>query len=152
MYLTRWNYLSTCKSFFVFQKLKIVSNMLELANASFNFYMYCLCNKEIRLQVWSLLSLRFLRRNISQQGHDTSSTTKQARVHRNPSELFPEVFNKKGQQLRRLSSNFLLIRKKSWIEVPAGTNILILSMHLNQHVELPDCYNLLWYFWNVKKK
>ena len=25
-------------------------------------------------------------------------------------------------------------------------------MHLNQHVELPDCYNLLWYFWNVKKK
>ena len=100
-------------NFFVFQKLKIVSNMLELANASFNFYMYCLCNKEIRLQVWSLLSLRFLRRNISQQGHDTSSTTKQARVHRNPSELFPEVFNKKGQQLRRLSSNFLLIRKKS---------------------------------------
>ena len=89
--------------------------MLELANASFNFYMYCLCNKEIRLQVWSLLSLRFLRhRNISQQGHETSSTKQRisARVHRNPSELFPEVFNKKGQQLRRLSS-YLLIRKKS---------------------------------------
>ena len=90
-----------------------MSNMLELANASFNFYMYCLCNKEIRLQVWSLLSLRFLRRrNISQQGHETSSTKQRisARVHRNPSELFPEVFNKKGH--RRLSS-FLSIRKKS---------------------------------------
>lgn len=29
--------------------------MLELANASVNFYMYCLCNKEIRNQAAKIL-------------------------------------------------------------------------------------------------
>ena len=29
--------------------------MLELCNASFNFYMYCICNKDIRSHFWKLV-------------------------------------------------------------------------------------------------
>ena len=48
-------------SFFFFQKFNIAANMMEIINASFNFYIYCMCNQEIRSQVWNLLSLNWLR-------------------------------------------------------------------------------------------
>lgn len=38
-----------------FQNFKHMSNVLELFNASFNFYVYCLCHKEIRLHVWNFM-------------------------------------------------------------------------------------------------
>ena len=33
--------------------------MMEIINASFNFYIYCMCNQEIRSQVWNLLHLNW---------------------------------------------------------------------------------------------
>ena len=33
-----------------FQNFKVITNLFELVNASLNFYMYCLCNKDIRHQ------------------------------------------------------------------------------------------------------
>ena len=86
------------------QNFKVVANMLELTNASFNFYMYCLCNKEIRCQAWNLLSLKPLRihfKNSWQKNRNKNDEissevpTKSSKVQRTISEVFPEVFNKK---------------------------------------------------------
>ena len=85
------------------QNFKVVASMLELTNASFNFYMYCLCNKEIRCQAWNLLSLKCLRlhfkkswQNRNKHGEISSEVpTKSSKVQRTISEVFPEVFNKK---------------------------------------------------------
>ena len=32
-----------------------MANMLELFNASVNFYLYCICNKDIRSHFWNIL-------------------------------------------------------------------------------------------------
>ena len=40
---------------FFFQIFQVVANLLELCNASVNFYMYCICNKDIRSHFWNIL-------------------------------------------------------------------------------------------------
>ena len=38
-----------------FQVFQVVANMLELFNASVNFYLYCICNKDIRSHFLNIL-------------------------------------------------------------------------------------------------
>ena len=49
------NKIGTYLFFLNSQVFKHMANMLELANASVNFYMYCLCNKEIRTRAVHIL-------------------------------------------------------------------------------------------------
>ena len=42
-----------------FQNFKVITNLLELVNASLNFYMYCLCNKDIRHQAAKIVCSTF---------------------------------------------------------------------------------------------
>ena len=99
-----------------FQMLKIVANMLEICNASINFYMYCMCNKEIRLHFWDLISLEYFKRkrNMKRRERQISLSTETSlhsnqqprRFERNTSDYFPEIFNKDKRILIQLQSLF----------------------------------------------
>ena len=99
-----------------FQMLKIVANMLEICNASINFYMYCMCNKEIRLHFWDLISLEYFKRKRNMKGRERQislstetslhSNQQPRRLERNTSDYFPEIFNKDKRILIQLQSLF----------------------------------------------
>ena len=57
---------------YFFQTFNIVANMMEIINASFNFYIYCMCNQEIRSQVWNLLSLNWIQNRNKMYLHKKS--------------------------------------------------------------------------------
>ena len=59
------------------QGFRIVANMLELCNASVNFYMYCLCNRDIRHYVLKILKGGNTGKNESSVGGPQSKSNDQ---------------------------------------------------------------------------
>ncbi len=71
----------------------MASNLLELFNAAANFYLYCMCNREIRGQVWKMLTSIKGKLPGRKKAFDTNNSSQMEVTQlKNMSELFPEIF------------------------------------------------------------